>query len=137
MAIQLAAAARTVAADAIVDNIDAGGGAGSLIIYAGAVPDPDSAAGTALAAFSLAATSFGAASDNGTRALATMAAVSNATASGTGTAAYFRVLDNAAAVQFQGTVGTTGADLIIDNTSISSGNTVAISSFTFQCDQVR
>ena len=53
----------------------------------------------------------------------------NATASGT--AAYYRVLNSAGSTSYeQGTVGTSGTDLIIDNTSINNGQTVNFNTFT-------
>ena len=52
-------------------------------------------------------------------------------ASGTGTAAHFRIKDSGATTcHIQGTVGTSGTDMIIDNTSINSGQTVTVSTFT-------
>lgn len=55
------------------------------------------------------------------------------TASGTGTAQSFRIYDNAlAACEMQGSVSMSGGggDLILDNTSIASGQALTISTFT-------
>ena len=53
------------------------------------------------------------------------------TASGTGTAAHFRIYDSGGTTcHAQGTVSTSGADLNLDNTSIASGQTVTISTFS-------
>jgi len=55
------------------------------------------------------------------------------TASATGTAGYFRIVDNAGTTcHMQGTVTATGGggDLTLDNTSIANGQTVTISTFT-------
>jgi hypothetical protein len=47
------------------------------------------------------------------------------TASASGTGAFYRVYDSAGTTcHEQGTIGTSGSDLTIDNTSISSGQTV-------------
>jgi hypothetical protein len=54
-------------------------------------------------------------------------------ASGTGTAAHFRVKDNAGTnTHIQGTVTATGGggDMTVDNTSIASGQTVQVTTFT-------
>jgi hypothetical protein len=53
------------------------------------------------------------------------------TASGTGTAGYYRITDNAGTTcHEQGTVATATADMIIDNASIISGQTVNITAWT-------
>ena len=53
------------------------------------------------------------------------------TASNTGTAGYFRIVDNAGTTcHIQGTCGLGSGDLSLDNTSIASGQTVTISTFT-------
>lgn len=54
----------------------------------------------------------------------------NGTASGTGTAAFFRIVDNAGTTcHMQGSIATSGADLNLDNTSINTGQTVSITSW--------
>jgi len=55
----------------------------------------------------------------------------SATASGTGTAAHFRIKDSAGTnCHLQGSVGQGSGDLSLDNTSIVSGQTVTVNSFT-------
>jgi hypothetical protein len=55
----------------------------------------------------------------------------SATASASGTAGYFRIVDaSGTTCHMQGTVGTSGADMTIDNTSINSGQTVTVTSFS-------
>jgi hypothetical protein len=55
----------------------------------------------------------------------------SATASATGTAAHFRLYDSGGSTcKIQGTVGAGSGDLSLDNTSITSGQTVTISTFT-------
>jgi len=52
-------------------------------------------------------------------------------ASGAGTAAHFRIFDNAATTcHIQGTVGTSGTDMIVDNASIAVSQTVTVNTFT-------
>ena len=53
-------------------------------------------------------------------------------ASGTGTAASFRIYDGSANCHIQGNVTATGGggDMTLDNTSINSGQTVTVTSFT-------
>lgn len=55
----------------------------------------------------------------------------SATASGTGTAASFRIKDNAGTTcHIQGTVGQGTGDLQLDNTSIATNQTVNVTTFT-------
>ena len=54
-----------------------------------------------------------------------------ATATGTGTASFYRVVKaNGTDAMEQGTVGTSGTDMTIDNTSIAAGQTVRITSWS-------
>ncbi|HFD14697.1 MAG TPA: hypothetical protein ENJ38_00135 [Rhodospirillales bacterium] len=55
----------------------------------------------------------------------------SATAVATGTAAKFDIVDRDGNFVLDGTVGTSNADAIIDNTSISSGQTVNLNSLTY------
>jgi len=61
----------------------------------------------------------------------TMSSVTSATAVATGTATFFRITksDNSTVVM-DGSVGTSGTDMILDNTSIATGQTVSITSGT-------
>ena len=53
------------------------------------------------------------------------------TASGTGTAAHFRLKDNAGTTcHMQGTVGAGSGDLSLDNTSIATGQAVSVTTWT-------
>jgi len=63
----------------------------------------------------------------------TASAIANATAAGTGTAGYFRIYPTSATTTnavVQGSCGTSAADMILTNTSISSGQTCTVSSIT-------
>ena len=52
-------------------------------------------------------------------------------ASASGTAGYYSIMDSAGTTcHEQGTVGTSGTDFIIDNTSINSGQPVTVSGYT-------
>lgn len=106
--------------DAVTAQIDAGAAGGTLAIYT-------SAFGTLLATLTFSTTSFGAAS-SGTATAASI--TSDSSADATGTAAVFRVADSDTNTVFEGTVGTSGADLNLNTVSITSGDTVSITSMT-------
>ena len=105
-------------------------GSGSLInIYSGSQP---ANANTAISGQTLLVTltvsgSFGTDS-NGTITLST---VTNGTAVATGTASFFRITksDNTTVVM-DGSVATSDADLVLNNTSIATGQVVSISAGT-------
>lgn len=130
MAIRLSTASRNAAADAVVDLVDGGAGAGTLKIYTGspgATADSDPG-GTLLATVAFADPAFGAASA-GTATATDPAAVTGVAA---GTAGCFIVEDSTGANVFDGTVTATGGggDLTLSTTTISVGVTVDITSFT-------
>ena len=107
------------------------GTSGVLKIFTGTAPANCGTAdtGTLLATLTCNATQFGTASSG----VLTVSAITSATASGTGTAGYFRIYPSSPTTTnavIQGTVGTSGADLNLSSTSISSGQTVSISSWT-------
>lgn len=126
------------ACDYIVDRLDEGSAGGIIQIRSGAQPaDPDTAAtGTLLATLPLSDPAFGAAADANPGGRATANAItSDASADATGTAGYFRASasnDNAAPLDdhIDGEVGTAGADMNLNTTSIVSGATVSVSSWT-------
>lgn len=131
MAIRLSTAARNAAADAVVDLIDAGAGAGTMKIYTGAQPanGDTEGSGTLLATVTWADPAFGAAS-SGVATATDPAAVTGAAA---GTAASFVVEDSTGANIFNGTVTATGGggDLQLSTTTISVGVTVDVTGFTY------
>ena len=105
-------------------------GSGALInIYAGSQP---ANANTAISGQTLLVTvtvsgSFGTDS-NGTITLST---VTNGTAVATGTASFFRITQsNGTTVVMDGSVATSDADLVLNNTSIATGQVVSISAGT-------
>ena len=106
---------------------------GSLKIYTGSAPSnvEDSATGTLLVTLPLSSTAFGSPSSaSGTDAVATANAISSATCGNSGTAGYFRVVNSSGVAIYQGSVNTSGADLNLGSISLSSGQSVTISSLT-------
>lgn len=124
-------AARSAAADAVVDLVDGGAGAGLLRIYDGTKPaGPDTAVSTQtlLAELTMSDPAFGSASNG----VATASAITaDSAANATGTASWFRVVTSAGTAIFDGTVGTSGADLNLNSTAIQSGAEVSVTSFTY------
>jgi hypothetical protein len=105
-------------------------GSGAIIhIYQGTQPaDANSSVGAATLLVSLTVTgSFGTDSDG----TITLSSVANGTAVATGTAQFFRITksDNSTVIM-DGTVGLTGCDMNLNNTSIASTQVVSITSGT-------
>ena len=129
MAVQLSVAVRNARLDAIESTI---GTAAVLKIRTGAAPSDVATAdsGTVLASLTLpsdwlAAASSGSKAKSGTW--------QDTSADGTGTAAHFRIYaSDGTTCHMQGSVTATGGggDLQLDNTSIASGQSVTISSFS-------
>lgn len=121
--------ARNAMADALVDLIDGGSGAGTCEIRTGAAPTntTDADSGTLLATLTFSDPAFGAAA-SGTATASSITSDTNVDASGT--AAHFRVKDSNGTVILQGSVGTSGADMNFNTVSFVAGGTAAISSFT-------
>jgi hypothetical protein len=109
---------------------------GVLEIRSGAAPGPEAAeGGTLLASITLPADAFAAASGS---AIAKAGTWQDASADGTGTAAHFRMRrsgDSGGAStttsRLEGTVGTSGSDINLDSVSITAGQSVTITSFSF------
>lgn len=110
------------------------GTAAAIQIYSGSVPaDADAAnGGTLLATLTCAATAQASIGDDTPGAIATFDTItSDSSADNTGTAAFFRIsTQSGGTVTDQGTVGTSGCDLNLNTTSITSGSTVSISAAT-------
>jgi hypothetical protein len=105
-------------------------------IYSGAIPSNCGAAatGTLLSSgMAFSATAFPASTDSVTTGLATATAnaiASDTNAAATGTAGYFRTVDGGGATTLaQGTCGTSAADMIMNTTTITAGDTISCSSF--------
>lgn len=121
-------------ATAIGTAADAGTAA-VINIYDGSVPaDADASIGSSvlLAQLTCNASIFSGISDATPGALATFNSItSDSSADATGTATYFRILtQSGGTVIAQGTVGTSGCDLNLNTTSITSGSAVAITAAT-------
>ena len=135
MAVRLANSSAIVAADALVDLLDTGG-AGSLEIRTGSQPTngDDADSGTVLGTFTLSATAFGGAADADPHADAVANTIADVTAAATGTAGYYAAKDGAGTTRWTGTITATGGggDLTLASTSITSGQTLSITSWTFR-----
>lgn len=118
------------AANAAADAMAALCNGGTLNIYDGTQP---ATAGTAistqtlLAALPLSATAFASAS-NGVATANSITADSSANA--TGTASWFRVVNSGGTTVFDGSAGTSSADLVLNSTAIQSGANVSVTSLT-------
>lgn len=105
-------------------------GSGSIIrIYAGSQPaNANTAITTQTLLVPLVISGTFGTDTNGTITLST---VTNGTAVATGTASFFRIVkSDGTTVVMDGSVGTSGADMNLNNTSIASGQTVSISAGT-------
>lgn len=125
---KLSNTAANAACDAVVDLADNG----YLRIYDGTQPTNADTAITSqvlLAELRFGATAFGAASAG----VATANAITSDTAANaTGTATWFRALkSDGTTVLFDGSVGTSSADLILDSVAIQINADVSVSSFTY------
>lgn len=127
MAIQLSVAARNARLDAIESTI---GATAVLKIRSGAAPANAAAAdtGTVLATLTLPADWMAAAASGAKSKLGTW---EDTSADASGTAAHFRVYESTGVTaHIQGTVGTSGTDMIVDSVSFSVGQSFSITSFT-------
>jgi len=126
MAIQLSVAAR----NARLDTFESTAGASAkLQIRSGAQPANCAAAasGTLLCEIALPA-DWMANAASGSKA---KAGTWSGTGAAAGTAGHFRIVDSAGTTcHMQGSVGTSGTDMTLDNTSIASGQTVTVNTFT-------
>ena len=118
----------SAAADAVCPLLNNG----YLRLYSGTQPataDTAVTTQTLLAELRWNATAFGAASSG----VATANAITaDTSADNTGTATWFRALkSDGTTVVFDGSVGTSGADLNLNSTSISAGAAVSVTSFTY------
>lgn len=126
-------------ADAVTTQLDSGSGACTVTLYSGTQPTggPDEAidAQVALAIFTMSDPSFGSATDATPGGRITALSVPKTTtgedAASTGTVAtWFRAKTSAGTAVVDGTVGTSGTDMVIDNTTIADGQTVNLTAWT-------
>lgn len=129
MAYRLATDTRNKACDAIVDDIDAGAGAGTVAIRTGAQPTnvDDADTGTLLGTLPFSDPAFG---NSATGTATANAITSDTNADNSGTAGHFRIKDSTPAIHSDGTCGQGSGDLSFDNSTIVAGGTIAISSMT-------
>jgi hypothetical protein len=125
MALQYSVAVRNAKLDAVETTI---GTAPTLEIRTGAPPANCAAAdsGTVLATLTL-PSDWMAAASSGSKALA--GTWQDTSADATGTAGHFRIKAGATC-HIQGTVGTSGTDMIVDNTSFATGQSFTVTAFT-------
>lgn len=129
MAFQFSSALRNNQASQIQSTVAAAGSTNmTLVIYSGAEPANCAAAAPTGVLVTIVLPATFLTSSGG---VTSLSGTWSATASGTGTAASFRIYDMAGTpvCHVQGNVGTSGTDLVINNTSIAAGQTVSITSF--------
>jgi hypothetical protein len=124
MALAYSTALRNTMLDAITSTV---GASGLLRIYDGSRPATGGTATTLLAELTLNATFAGSAASG---VLTLNAITSDTSANATGTATWFRIVTSGGTFVIDGNVGTSGSDLNLNTTSIVSGATVAVTSFT-------
>lgn len=138
-ATRISNAAAIAACDAVVDLCDAGAGAAYVRIYDGTQPAGADVAVTTqnvLAQLTMNDPAFGAAADANPGGRATANAITgDASADASGTATWFRVFDSDNNAIWDGSVGTSDADMILDDVSIVAGQPVDITSWTFTCPE--
>jgi len=130
MTTRISTAARNAAADAICNLIDAGAGAGKILIRTAGQPanvgDADS--GTLLGTLTFSDPAFGAAA-TGVKTASAITSDTNADASGT--AGHFRIKDSNDLVIMDGTCGLGSGDMSFDNNVIVAGGTIACTAMTY------
>lgn len=127
MALGFATTLRNARADEITAAADAGAGAALFRIYDGTRPATCGTATTLLAELTMTDPSAAAAS-GGVWTASSITADSSANA--TGTATWFRLVDSTGTCVLDGNVGTSGSDLNLNSTSISTGQQVSVTSWT-------
>lgn len=126
MSVQYSVTVNNARLDAIASTV---GASPVLTIRTGAAPANCSAAnsGTVLSTVNLPSTWMNSASGASISKTGTW---QDTSADATGTAAHFRLYDSSGVCHIQGTVGLTSADMIVDSTSFTAGQTFTINSFT-------
>lgn len=129
MAISYSTTLRNAMLAEIDTQVNSGTAGGFLRIYSGTKPAPGGTATTLLAELRFSDPAFGTPSNG----VVSANAIADETATlATGTATWFRVTNSSGTYVLDGTVGVTGsgADLILNSTSISANQIVKVSSFT-------
>ena len=120
MAVTHSSAARSAAANAVVDLLDIGSGANGLLVF-------KTAGAAEVATLGLAAPAFGAAS-SGVAGAGAIASDTNATG---GTTTKFELQNKDGTAVILGSVGTSGQDINLSSVVIGGGDTVAVTSLTY------
>lgn len=128
--LKYSATLRNAQQDAITSTV---GGSALLRIYSGSQPaTPETAIGAQVLLATLTCNATFAPGAAG--GVLTLNSITNGTgtagAGGGTTATWFRLLTSGAVAHIDGTVGTSGSDLNLNNTSIATGQTVSVTSFT-------
>ena len=126
---RLATDTRNKSCNAVVDDIDAGGGPGKIEIRTLSQPTnvDDADTGLLLGTLTFSSPAYGN-SANGTATAAAIASDLNADNSGTAT--QFRIKDSTNAIHSDGTCGVGSGELQFDNNVVVAGGILAIASFT-------
>lgn len=119
MAVTLTTAARNAACNAIVDLVDAGAGAGTLVFYAADTT-------TEVATLTFSDPAFG----NAATGVATASAITSDTSATGGTTTVAKFLDSDATEVLRCTVGIGSGDIQLSNNVIAAGETVAVTALT-------
>lgn len=126
MAMSITTNMRNARLDVIAAAIDADVGAGRLRIYAGARPASGGTATTLLAELTLTDPCAPAAASG----VLTFSTITANNAVATGIATWARIVTSTGTFCIDMDVGTSGSDLNLNNTSITSGQNVAVTSAT-------
>lgn len=134
MTTRIANGAAKAAADAVVDLLDAGSGAGYIEVRTGSQPASvgTAATGTLLGTLTLTDPAFGAAT-TASPAVATASSISDdSSADDSGTAGWFRAYDSDDNAVIDGSISESGGggDMIIDDATIVAGGTISVSAWT-------
>lgn len=128
-------ASAAAALDAFADLLDAGAGAGYVEVRDGTQPASVevAATGTLLGTCVLSDPAFGAATVASPSVATANAIADDTNADASGTASWFRAYDSNGVAVIDGDISTTAAgtgDMLLDDTAIVAGGTIAVNSWT-------
>lgn len=130
MALQYSAAVAAAKLNTIEGTI---GTSAILRIYSGSAPANVAAArtGTVLATINLPSDWMAAATTAGSAQVAKSGTWQDSSADASGTAGYFTIFaSDGTTAHIQGTVGTSGTDMVVDSTSFTAGQSFTVNTFT-------
>lgn len=117
---------KTAKAQAIADLLN--GGTAYVYIYTGTPPGADqTATGNLLVTMTLPTTRFEAAANGAIVKTGTWTGIATAD----GTAGYWRIVKDTNVLE--GTLGTSSADMIVDDTAVTTDGTFTVNTFTYTC----